>query len=138
MIMHNGVYGSFGIDGDAEDAHTLCEGYLEGYANGPAAYLSGGMVTYAGNDYWTERSFLERALENYEGSTIHHPRDAGLECRPSYGIPCSPSCMMRASRSRPSQGKWAHDYPDRVVATAHKGRGEVPRPILHAPLGLGG
>ena len=41
MIMHNGVYGSFGIDGDTEDSHTLCEGYLEGYVNGPAAYLSG-------------------------------------------------------------------------------------------------
>ena len=66
--MHNGVYGSFGIDGDSEDAHTLCEGYLEGYVNGPAAYLSGGMVTYAGNDYWTERSFLDRVIENYNGS----------------------------------------------------------------------
>ena len=37
MIMHNGVYGSFGIDGDAEDPENLCEGYLEGYVNGPAA-----------------------------------------------------------------------------------------------------
>ena len=68
MIMHNGVYGSFGIDGDTEDSHTLCEGYLEGYYNGPAAYLTGGMVTYGGNDYWTERSFLQRVLENYNGS----------------------------------------------------------------------
>ena len=38
---YNGVYGSFGIDGDTEDSHTLCEGYLEGYYNGPAAYLTG-------------------------------------------------------------------------------------------------
>ena len=68
MIMHNGVYGSFGIDGDSEDAHTLCEGYMEGYVNGPAAYLSGGMVTYGGNDYWTERSFLDRVVANYNGS----------------------------------------------------------------------
>ena len=30
MIMHNGVYGSFGVDGDAEDPENLCEGYLEG------------------------------------------------------------------------------------------------------------
>ena len=44
MIMHNGVYGSFGIDGEASDAENLCEGYVQGYANGPAAYLSGGMV----------------------------------------------------------------------------------------------
>ena len=68
------------------------------------AYLSGGMVTYAGNDYWTERSFLERALENYEGSIyiiqgmqdwnvdphmafpVHQiVHDAGIEVRPSQG-----------------------------------------------------
>ena len=57
-IMHNGVYGSFGIDGDGGDAENLCEGYIEGYVNGPAAYQTGGMVAYAGNTYWTERSFL--------------------------------------------------------------------------------
>ena len=66
--MHNGVYGSFGIDGDGGDAENLCEGYLEGYFNGPAAYQTGGMVDYAGNTYWTERSFIGRVLENYQGS----------------------------------------------------------------------
>ena len=50
-IMHNGVYGSFGIDGDGGDAENLCEGYIEGYVNGPAAYQTGGMVAYAGNTY---------------------------------------------------------------------------------------
>ena len=58
MIMHNGVYGSFGVDGDADDVDNACEGYMEGYINGPAAYLTGGMVDFAGNTYWTERSFL--------------------------------------------------------------------------------
>ena len=33
-----------------------------GYVNGPAAYQTGGMVDYAGNTYWTERSFLGRVL----------------------------------------------------------------------------
>ena len=55
--MHNGVYGSFGIDGDSEDAHTLCE--IEGYVNGPQRLWSPGL---------TERSFLDRAIENYNGS----------------------------------------------------------------------
>ena len=62
-IMHNGVYGSFGIDGDGGDTGNLCEGYIEGYVNGPLAYQTGGMVDYAGNTYWTERSFLSRVLE---------------------------------------------------------------------------
>ena len=29
--MHNGVYGSFGVDGDADDVQNACEGYFEGY-----------------------------------------------------------------------------------------------------------
>ena len=29
-IMHNGVYGSFGLDGDLEDVENACEGYMEG------------------------------------------------------------------------------------------------------------
>ena len=26
------------------------------------------MVDYAGNTYWTERSFLDRVVQNYQGS----------------------------------------------------------------------
>ena len=29
-IMHNGVYGTFGVDGDTGDAENFCEGYIEG------------------------------------------------------------------------------------------------------------
>lgn len=123
MIMHNGVYGSFGIDGDAEDAHTLCEGYLEGYANGPAAYLSGGMVTYAGNDYWTERSFLERALENYEGSIyiIQGMQDWNVD--PHMAFPVHQIVHDAGIEVKTLAGQWAHDYPDRVSGHSSQGTG---------------
>ena len=61
MIMHNGVYGSFGIDGVL--GMTFALSYIEGYVNGPAAYLSGGMVDYAGNTYWIVDYFLDRVLK---------------------------------------------------------------------------
>ncbi len=113
MIMHNGVYGSFGIDGDSEDAHTLCEGYMEGYVNGPAAYVSGGMVTYGGNEYWTERSFLDRVLANYNGSVyiIQGMQDWNVD--PHMAFPTHQLVEQAGIEIKTLAGQWAHDYPDR-------------------------
>ena len=67
-IMHNGVYGSFGLDGNLEDAQNACEGYMEGYYAGVGAYLTGDNLAWIGSDYWVERHFLTRAIQNYNGS----------------------------------------------------------------------
>ncbi|MGB1485131.1 MAG: CocE/NonD family hydrolase [Poseidonia sp.] len=124
MIMHNGVYGSFGIDGDSEDAHTLCEGYMEGYVNGPAAYLSGGMVTYAGNDYWTERSFLDRVIENYNGSVyiIQGMQDWNVD--PHMSFPTHQIVEDAGIEIKTLAGQWAHDYPDRTSGHSSLPSGE--------------
>ena len=113
MIMHNGVYGSFGIDGDAEDPQNMCEGYAAGYANGPAAYLSGGMVDYAGNTYWTERSFLDRVVENYNGSVyiIQGMQDWNVD--PHMAFPTHQIVEDAGIEVKTLAGQWAHDYPDR-------------------------
>jgi len=123
MVMHNGVYGSFGIDGDSEDSHTLCEGYLEGYANGPAAYLTGGMVTYAGNDYWTERSFLDRVLQNYDGSIyiIQGMQDWNVD--PHMAFPIHQQGHDAGIEVKTLAGQWAHDYPDRVTGHSSQSSG---------------
>ncbi|MFB1005426.1 MAG: CocE/NonD family hydrolase [Candidatus Poseidoniaceae archaeon] len=114
MIMHNGVYGSFGVDGDTEDTENLCEGYIQGYANGPAAYLSGGMVDYAGNDYWTSRSFLDRVLENYNGSVyiIQGMQDWNVD--PHMAFPTHQLVEDAGIEVKTLAGQWAHDYPDRL------------------------
>ena len=119
MIMHNGVYGSFGIDGDAEDSENLCEGYIQGYANGPAAYLSGGMVDYAGNDYWTSRSFLDRVVENYNGSVyiIQGMQDWNVD--PHMAFPTHQIVDDAGIEVKTLAGQWAHDYPDRL--SGHQG-----------------
>ncbi|HIG03832.1 MAG TPA: CocE/NonD family hydrolase [Candidatus Poseidoniales archaeon] len=112
-IMHNGVYGSFGIDGEATDAQNLCEGYLEGYVNGPAAYLTGDMVDYAGNSYWTERSFLDRVAENYNGSIyiIQGMQDWNVD--PHMAFPTHQLMEEAGIEIKTLAGQWAHDYPDR-------------------------
>ena len=123
MIMHNGVYGSFGIDGDTEDSHTLCEGYLAGYVNGPAAYLSGGMVDYAGNTYWTERSFLDRVIQNYNGSVylIQGMQDWNVD--PHMSFPVHQQVADAGIEIKTLAGQWAHDYPDRIEGHSSQGSG---------------
>ena len=122
-IMHNGVYGSFGIDGDGGDAENLCEGYIEGYVNGPAAYQTGGMVAYAGNTYWTERSFLSRVLENYQGSIyiIQGMQDWNVD--PHMAFPIHQQVEEAGIEIKTLAGQWAHDYPDRVEGHSSQGSG---------------
>ena len=123
MIMHNGVYGSFGIDGDFDDLDNACEGYMEGYVNGPAAYLSGGMVDFAGNTYWTERSFMGRVLENYNGSVyiIQGMQDWNVD--PHMAFPIHQQVADAGIEIKTLAGQWAHDYPDRVSGHSSQGVG---------------
>lgn len=123
MIMHNGVYGSFGVDGDSDDVDNACEGYFEGYVNGPAAYLSGGMVDFAGNTYWTERSFIGRALENYKGSVyiIQGMQDWNVD--PHMAFPIHQQVADAGIEIKTLAGQWAHDYPDRVEGHSSQGVG---------------
>jgi len=123
MIMHNGVYGSFGIDGDADDVDNACEGYMEGYANGPAAYFTGGMVDFAGNTYWTERSFLGRVLDNYNGSVyiIQGMQDWNVD--PHMAFPIHQQVADAGIEIKTLAGQWAHDYPDRVEGHSSQGVG---------------
>jgi len=122
-IMHNGVYGSFGIDGDGGDAENLCEGYIEGYVNGPAAYQTGGMVNYAGNTYWTERSFLSRVLENYQGSIyiIQGMQDWNVD--PHMAFPIHQQVEDAGIEIKTLAGQWAHDYPDRIEGHSSQSSG---------------
>ena len=53
-IMHNGVYGSYGLDGDEEDYQNICPDYLIGPGTGVSAWFFGSEVA---GDYWAERYF---------------------------------------------------------------------------------
>ncbi|MDC1420203.1 CocE/NonD family hydrolase [Euryarchaeota archaeon] len=112
-IMHNGVYGSFGLDGNLDDSQNACEGYLEGYYAGPAAYLSGDNLAWTGSDYWGERTFLDRALQNYNGSVyiIHGMQDWNVD--PHMAFPTHNILIEHGFDVKGLYGQWGHDYPDR-------------------------
>ena len=112
-IMHNGVYGSFGLDGDSGDIENACEGYLEGYYAGPAAYMTGDNLAWTGSDYWEERHFLTRALDVYEGSIyiIHGMQDWNVD--PHMAFPVHQMSIDAGFDVKGLYGQWGHDYPDR-------------------------
>lgn len=118
-IMHNGVYGSFGLDGDSGDIENACEGYVEGYYAGPAAYLTGDNLAWTGSDYWEERHFLSRALEIYNGSIyiIHGLQDWNVD--PHMAFPAHQMSIDAGFDVKGLYGQWAHDYPDRDGDAGH-------------------
>jgi hypothetical protein len=113
-VMHNGVYGTFGIDGDTGDAENFCEGYLEGYYAGIAAYISGDNLAWAGSDYWEERYFLDRVIDNYNGSVyiIHGMQDWNVD--PHMAFPTHNMLIENEFEVKGLYGQWGHDYPDRT------------------------
>ena len=112
-IMHNGVYGSFGLDGDSGDIENACEGYVEGYYAGPAAYMTGDNLGWTGSDYWEERHFLTGALDVYNGSIyiIHGMQDWNVD--PHMAFPAHQMSIDAGFDVKGLYGQWAHDYPDR-------------------------
>ena len=112
-IMHNGVYGSFGLDGNLEDAQNACEGYMEGYYAGVGAYLTGDNLAWIGSDYWVERHFLTRAIQNYNGSVyiIHGLQDWNVD--PHMAFPVHNMMIDAGFEVKGLYGQWGHDYPDR-------------------------
>ena len=111
-IMHNGVYGSYGIDGDEEDYQNLCPDYIIGPGTGVGAWAWGGE---AAGDYWAERYFLDRVLENYKGSVylIQGMHDWNVD--PHMAVPTINKLIDAGIEARGLFGQWDHDYPDRPV-----------------------
>lgn len=111
-IMHNGVYGSYGFDGDEEDYGNLCPDYLIGPGTGVSAWMFGSEVA---GDYWEERYFLDRVLDNYGGSVylIQGMHDWNVD--PHMAVPTINKLKDRGIEAKGLFGQWDHDYPDRAI-----------------------
>ncbi len=111
-IMHNGVYGSYGLDGDEEDYQNLCPDYIIGPGTGVSAYVFGSEVA---GTYWEERYFLDRVIENYKGSVylIQGMHDWNVD--PHMAVPTINRLIDAGIDARGLFGQWDHDYPDRPV-----------------------
>jgi predicted acyl esterase len=143
LVTHNGssearvatfqnvVYGRFGLDGDAEDVHTLCPDYLTATPFGAAAYLTGDSVLPMEDSYWVEREFLPRTLANYDGSVyfIHGLQDWNVD--PHLISPSFLQLREKGLDVKGLFGQWGHHYPDRPGEHANlpAGRGQEAFPF---------
>ena len=111
-IMHNGVYGSYGFDGDEEDYGNLCPDYVIGPGTGVSAWMFGSEMA---GSYWAERYFLDRVLENYNGSVylIQGMHDWNVD--PHMAIPTINRIKDAGIEAKGLFGQWDHDYPDRAI-----------------------
>ena len=111
-IMHNGVYGSYGFDGDEEDYGNMCPDYVIGPGTGVSAYLLGSEQF---GDYWAERYFLDRVLDNYGGSVylIQGMHDWNVD--PHMAVPTINTLIDNGIEAKGLFGQWDHDYPDRPI-----------------------
>ena len=66
-------------------------------------------------DYWAERYFLDRVLENYEGSVylIQGMHDWNVD--PHMAVPTINTLIDNGIEAKGLFGQWDHDYPDRPV-----------------------
>lgn len=131
-IMHNVVYGDYGInsvsvnpftndptgivqlnDPDMEDWQNLCRDYVLGPVQGLGAVLTGDHFLPEVNDYWEIRHFLPRVLENYRGSVyfIHGMQDWNVD--PHMAFPAHHLLEEAGIEVKGLYGQWGHHYPDR-------------------------
>ena len=109
-FMHNVVYGSYGLDGDTGDIGNACPDYALGPAAGAGAYVWGGEAV---GTYWEERYFLQRVLDNYNGSVylIQGMHDWNVD--PHMAVPTINILKQHGIDAKGLFGQWDHDYPDR-------------------------
>ena len=130
-LMHNVVYGFYGTDGNSEDHQNACPDYLTGWAHGTGAVLWGDEVTPEALDYWRERYFLDRVLQNYHGSVFIIQGFQDWNVDPHMGVPVINQLQDAGIESKAWFGQWTHDYPDRPGAHENRtspGRGDEAYP----------
>ncbi len=118
LTFHNVIYGTFGVPGPnpakAVQHRATCPDWLTAGGWGGAAYLSGDDVIGADGTYWNERNFVERVLENYDGSVymIHGLLDNNVD--PHAGWIAHQKMIEKGLDTKGLYGQWQHNYPDRV------------------------
>ncbi|MGB0652941.1 MAG: CocE/NonD family hydrolase [Thermoplasmatota archaeon] len=107
------LYAAMTIDGDAGDLDAACQDYLTGIPQSNLAYVTGDHAGAPVNDYWVERYFFDRALENYNGSVyyIHGMQDWNVD--PHMAFPYYQRLIDAGFEVKGLFGQWDHAYPDR-------------------------
>jgi predicted acyl esterase len=99
--------------------NALCPETQLGGAQGLITYLYGSPPAPEQNTYWSERSFRQEVLDNYEGSVyfIHGLQDWNVD--PHMAFPFYNELEAKGLDVKGLFGQWGHNYPDRPGEHGH-------------------
>ena len=116
QIMHSNYGGSI-LDYDADDLDNMCADVVEGFIAGPARYGLGELDPYMDN-YYDERSHIDKALGKYNGSIywVQGLQDWNVDPHQVFGGPPGTNwyqAYIDAGYDVAGMiGQWEHNYPD--------------------------
>ncbi|MBI87565.1 MAG: hypothetical protein CMB67_00840 [Euryarchaeota archaeon] len=123
QIMHMNYFSST-VDYNEDDLDNVCPDIAEGLFAGPVTYIGGEMDPYMEN-YYDERSHIDKALTNWNGSIywVQGMQDWNVDPHQVFGGPPGTNWYQEYIDSgfevRGILGQWGHHYPDQV--SSHEG-----------------
>ncbi|MGB0617068.1 MAG: CocE/NonD family hydrolase [Candidatus Poseidoniaceae archaeon] len=116
QVMHMNYFSST-VDYNGDDLDNICPDIVEGLFAGPVTYVGGEMDPYMAN-YYDERSHIDKAFQNWNGSVywIQGMQDWNVDPHQVFGGP-SGTVWYQAYEDagfdvRGMLGQWEHNYPD--------------------------
>ena len=116
QVMHMNYFSST-VDYNEDDLDNVCPDIVEGLFAGPATYIGGEMDPYMQN-YYNERSHIDKAFHNWNGSIywVQGMQDWNVDPHQVFGGPLGTNWYQdyvdAGFEVRGILGQWGHDYPD--------------------------
>ena len=116
QVMHMNYFSST-VDYNEDDLDNVCPDIVEGLFAGPVTYIGGEMDPYMEN-YYDERSHIDKAFQNWNGSVywVQGMQDWNVDPHQVFGGPIGTNWYQdyvdAGFEVRGILGQWGHDYPD--------------------------
>lgn len=116
QVMHMNYFSST-VDYNEDDLDNVCPDIAEGLFAGPVTYIGGEMDPYMQN-YYDERSHIDKAIQNWNGSVywVQGMQDWNVDPHQVFGGPPGTNWYQDYVDAgfdvRGILGQWGHDYPD--------------------------
>ena len=116
QVMHMNYFSST-VDYNEDDLDNVCPDIAEGLFAGPVTYIGGEMDPYMQN-YYDERSHIDKAIQNWNGSVywVQGMQDWNVDPHQVFGGPPGTNWYQDYVDAgfdvKGILGQWGHDYPD--------------------------
>ena len=116
QVMHMNYFSST-VDYNEDDLDNVCPDIIEGLFAGPVTYGAGELDPYMSN-YYDERSHIDKAFENWNGSVywVQGLQDWNVDPHQVFGGPIGVNWYQdyidAGFEIRGILGQWEHNYPD--------------------------